>query len=92
MVRRDSNTTTKTDAKKLWGWHHEDVSDVGNIKTQILEQQNIPLLLEDTRMHKMEINDDGVALKMGDGMGGGGGAGAILAAPAAPPLKFMSTT
>jgi hypothetical protein len=66
----------KANTQQLGGGDHEDISNSGNIHSQILQKKLIPVLLGEARPDSTEVDEDGEALKVGDVVerrGGGGG-------------------
>jgi hypothetical protein len=55
----------ETEAEELCGQHHEYVSEVSHVEAQVLKQKDSPLLIEAVA-HCAEINEDCMALKVGD--------------------------
>jgi hypothetical protein len=82
---------SKNNELELHGQHHEDNSDVNDIKAQPLKQEDIYLLLCKAGADRAEVDKDQVALEVGDVIERSGVAGSTLAAMAVPPLEFTES-
>jgi hypothetical protein len=66
----------EANTQKLGGGDHEHISNSGNIHSQILQKELVPVLLSEARPDSTEVDEDGEPLKVGDVVersGGGGG-------------------
>jgi hypothetical protein len=71
----------KADTQQLGGGDHEDISNSGNVHSQILQKKLVPILLGEARPDRTEVDEDGEALEVGDVVkrrGGGGGQAVCL--------------
>jgi hypothetical protein len=66
----------KANTQQLGGGDHEDISNGGNIHSQVLQEELVPVLLGEARPDSAEVDEDGESLEVGDVVkrsGGGGG-------------------
>jgi hypothetical protein len=66
----------ESNTKKLGGGHHEDISNINRVNTEIVEQEGVALLLGEVGAGRPQVDEDRMALKVGNVMerrGGGGG-------------------